>query len=1137
MEWQKWDDYLTGVDGHVRARLKGVCLVSEARIPAKTSITALRGHVVMRNKMSAHGRAGFLYRHRLSLVVGVVGVARDLYEQGGLWPYIDHALMAQGHAKGLDEATRDDYRHTFIDTLCEFGLPTVGDGYELVDSAAMHAGIPTYCLDDWFNLTDRARRHVGDEPAEMTAWARASSTRPVMADIDKPIKTMLVHGPEFAADLFERAAELMDHLTAHYSTSELKSIGQAQIEDFAESGHSVLDEAQVIGLEPRWVVRAASNLSRDHRSSPRACSGKSPLATSPSLWLDFADGELQLTLPAIPDVQQPVHWEILVGNRRRSVVANLDTSGAFVSSEEITLPITSPIRVLTISTAGLPKEIPLWATGSPVAFFTQSGAHRPVSAGVITPGTYWALVPTGASFTSDGESIVIARDDAPVGWAGWDLAQVALRPGRRVEIGHEEGTFSLRVRGGESPQLLVPPPVEGARSFGMPVLAARPKVRIPDSSGTWRIAATRKGSDQPVWVHSVDQPGDYEVLAGIFGQAGTFEVTVRGPLGRGVKETFSLIDGLTITAMPVHRHLDAQGRLVPVTAAGGASVGVKLIPPAWNLGSQDTIKTVKVIARSGEHYSFVHRPSATLVGSADHQGIIRWAPRPARIDSATLSQSPDLLVRAPSATPPAVSAMAGGFVVQQLSCKHQLTAWRYRLGELAGAFEENGPLRLFLPDGQPVASVSARPTFRGTRLSAEGGAIELMEWSGQASEMEAWVWLEKAVWRAPALLPLQPGGKASLPDSHRGAGPLLLHVRPCDPWVPQDDPRLPVPFFRVDAPGCALYSPAEDAVVRVANGEPDAQLIPACASLLVDMWLGGRAALRHFDNGAPARLRAASVPIACELVNEAARRDLDRKETARVLVNSGVIHCLIEPDVVSARNLWETAPWMAGTMGMQWLLQEDEAMAEIMRRAALREFGDCLVEVLESGNDPYRSVGRFDAASVAFEAMPSDQAGALLEALGITPQAMLDRDSRADRIRRISQLRDNPDFTCIPTCKRLVFESEAALHRSGLGALVAEIRVLHPSNGSSKHHWLPPFARAAALIVRLGARGEPRVGRVSAAVFDALALLAEADPNLVLAELTRAEALLTALDHAETTRHSGGVAASTSRGNDQEVCP
>lgn len=1114
--WPKWDDYLTDVDARVKEGLSGVSLVSEAGLPAKTTLLALRLHVVMREKLPTDARTRFLYRHRLSLVAGIVGVARDLYEQGGLWPYIDHALMARGHAKGLDESTRNDYRRAFVEALREFGLPTVGDGYELVDTAAMHAGIPTYCLDDWFNLTDRARRHVGDDPSEMTVWARANSSRAVMGDIDKPIKRMLTFGPEFAADLFERAAELMDHLGGSYSVRELQEIGRTHIDEFSESGHPLLDQARSIGLEPRWAVRAAANLSTARRSGPRATPGKTPATSRPSVRLDFFSGELELTLPSVPDVQEPVHWDVLIGDRRRSVVASLDWSGAFISSEEVALPITNPIQVVTVSSAGRPLEIPLWATGAPAAFFTQSGTHRPVPAGVITPGSYWALVPSGASFTAAGESLVIARDDAPLGWSGWDLAQVDLKPGQSVEVQHPEASFLLRVRGGESPQLRFPPDVAGARAFGMALLAERPAVRIPESSGTWRISVTRRGSDEPSWVRTVEEPGDYALLDGDVGHAGTFEVSVRGPLGHGMKETFALVDGLAIEATPGHRALDPQGRLAPVTAAGRAAAGISLTPSAWSLPPEQSSRVIKVVADSGERYSFVHRPSATWIGSADAHGVIRWAPRPARVDSSTLSQSPELLVRTPSAALPVVSVVAGGRVIQLLSPKRQLTAWSYRLGELAGSFEEHGALRLFLPDGQPVASVSPRPTFRGATLSEDADAIELTEWSGQASEMEAWVWLEQALWRQPLLLGVHPGGRVLLPETLRHSGPLLLHVRACDPWVPQDDPRLPVPILRIDAPGEVEYTAAEDAVVRTAAGDQQGQLTPASAPVLVDLWLGGHATLRNLPYGASARLRIACERIAEDVIVEAGRRDLDRRETARVLVASGAIQRLIDPPIDRAQSLWDDAPWIAAALGTGWLLGADEVASEGMRSAAVREFGSSLIEILEDGRDPHGGVGRFDASTDIFESMPSDQARELLAALGIVPKAMLDKDSRADRIRRISQARSQPEFSWIPDCKHPLMASEAALEAMGQDLALSDIRALHPHSGRSKHHWLPPFARAAAMTARLAARGLPGAIQASAGNLEALAQLAEADPDLVLAELARADALIAALDQAGT---------------------
>ena len=1121
---------LLAVERRVRAYISRVSLVAEAlaeaHISTKEARQSLWLHVMAHRHWKYQAGRRFNEDYPLSLVVGLVDIAQRLYVSGALWPYVNEELKAIGLRNDLDQMTQKAFREVFTDTLRRHGLRTVGEGNELVDTAAMHAGIPSACLPDWFELTRRARLHVGDGPAAMTDWALRNRNRPSMMDIAQPVKRMLEAGPEFAEDLFERASELVDYMLADYRPRELNEIAELEPGDATE--HAAVEMAEAVGLTPRWAVMAARYLSAQ-RAVRHGVRTTPPVQNAqPQAFLDFAEGRVALRLPAILGVQGPVHWQVSMGTETIDATADVDTSGAQLASQPVSLPIHRPLPSVGILSGQHRLEVTLWPAGGLAAFFDPSGRLSSQTGGVMASGPKWVLMPQDARLEVAGSTREPqAFDDPPSGWFGWSLRRYDLRPHEEVAVIRGSDRHDIRVRGGESPVFLPAEPVLGARHFGWPIMAARPRVQLPADSGTWRLTVTRKGSDHPLWDREVTGGQVVTPLEGLDALTGVFQLRVRGPLGRGITEQFSLVDGLQFICQPPARTLGADGKLNATSVRSGAAVGVNVEPSTAGIAQEDNYADFTATSANGAPFSVRYYAPATLVALPDVQGIPRWGPRPVRIDPADLDVLQSLHLRLP--TPhgePALHAVHAGAIVQTLQPQRSLGALRYSLTALTDTARTNPELRLILEDQQQIGLIKARPNIAAMAVSPDGEFMEFSVTAGSLDELEIWCWLAEAPWRAPILL--QPDQDcAVLPETHRNAGPLQVHERPADPWLPQDPPMPQVPKTLVPAPGSPDFSAQEQRVVAIAAGDTSVRLHMADADVALDA-LNSRPWLKHSNPpDAAKRLTHAmsGIDSAMLLALAARSKPLDHKErdlvqthlyyraptlspsqTAELRGNSTTLAAVFTVPRVRHVQPGETASHDGTAQAVEnWLAE------------AAREFGEDYLTMLDGGVDPYPSDGRFGINALKLEQRPPELMRLAIDSLRLVPRGLLDSDTR--RLRSIELLRRfrGPEAVALPRLEKHINVLHSLVGASPAAQLWEGVEQLRPDSDIRPHHWAPPFARAAALLARALPRwdGHPEF---PTSIHSAVANVAYAAPLLFLSELIRAEALLTHLEVAADSR-------------------
>jgi hypothetical protein len=163
--------------------LRGVSLVAEAEIREdhRTQAASALGVLYGQEKAVGAGAVPFLVNWPACLVASMTGVAVASYAQGTYWPAL---WKAAGYVGNLND--QHIWGEAFAESLQRLGLPTFSDSsLRYVGPILMHAGIPAYCLGDFFRLlVDRRRQDPGLDADSLLAWATAPRP-PVAASIPR----------------------------------------------------------------------------------------------------------------------------------------------------------------------------------------------------------------------------------------------------------------------------------------------------------------------------------------------------------------------------------------------------------------------------------------------------------------------------------------------------------------------------------------------------------------------------------------------------------------------------------------------------------------------------------------------------------------------------------------------------------------------------------------------------------------------------------------------------------------------------------------------------------------------------------------------------------------------------------------
>ena len=178
-----------------------------------------------------------------------------------------------------------------------------------------------------------------------------------------------------------------------------------------------------------------------------------------------------------------------------------------------------------------------------------------------------------------GELHTITGTAAPFGWEGWLLQLASLEKVRSLAL---QGCPTHVVQGYTRPRLLLGEPLPGVTTpYGSPVYATAPQLWLPDTPGAaicWHADIRPAAGGASLVSAEIGQAGTADIWDGVTRPIlGAFDITVRGPLGRGMRRTIFIAEGVSVSYRPYIRAVTVNG-LEPGNSELQAPIGATVKP-------------------------------------------------------------------------------------------------------------------------------------------------------------------------------------------------------------------------------------------------------------------------------------------------------------------------------------------------------------------------------------------------------------------------------------------------------------------------------------------------------------------------------------------------------------------------------
>lgn len=511
------------LEENLATRLRNCRLVFE--ILDDATIEETLGVVAWLSRQSPDPVSLLAARYRAVLSAYLVSEAIEKYEGGTFWPHLSLPTK-QADQTALGTA--------FIEALGSFGLDTFEflsvQGLKYVTPILAHAGIPRYCVGDFFHrlLIPQLRRGFGASAGELLAAWRARQT--AFVGIDVPVKRFVLYGGSPAVDLVDRCIDLI-----------------------AEAAGGSLVRPADFGL-PRHMVEG---LKFDPGETEQAQKLRFRAVPLPHVRIDPWDplGPV-LELPPLPrDLEEP-SWLVEDGTAARSV------TGSKVQGHLHRLgPARSWAAELRSARGTLRTSVFERLPETGVATFDPETGLLARDPRVVPWVSAWFLVPTDTSLRFlDGERHEleprVTELPPPAGlWNGhsfgeYDLTRVAsIEAQRTTKAGPRIETLRVVPRD-ETRAILEGPFVEGVTTEdGLPVYAQLPRVVFPGDAvpaPAWKLQIRYGGKAVDTTAAEAGYPrADLHGWIGDIAVA-RIQIRVTGPIGSDLRAEFAVVSGLRV---------------------------------------------------------------------------------------------------------------------------------------------------------------------------------------------------------------------------------------------------------------------------------------------------------------------------------------------------------------------------------------------------------------------------------------------------------------------------------------------------------------------------------------------------------------------------------------------------------------
>ena len=723
-----------------------------------------------------------------------------------------------------------------------------------------------------------------------------------------------------------------------------------------------------------------------------------------------------------------------------------------------------------------------------------------------------------------GQAGQIVEPAVPFGWDGWRLRLVSLENVQTVGLqGGRPHPIEVQAR----PRLLLGDPLPGvATPFGSPVYSVPPRLQLPENAGAdirWYAEIRRAGGGTPLVGRALDPADESDIWEGIPRPVlGAFEVTVRGPLGRGMRRTIVVAEGLSVSYQPQVRLLTGIG-LAKGKASLSAAIGATASPASLRFEPAQRTQPVEYRTATESEPLVITPPHVALL--CPGAGVAAWTTTVLHLETETFADAGRLLVRVPASSEGSQAAQPNqlelavhvrGQQVQTIPASGQQQAGLagFELARAADTIAAVGRAELTVNVGgaiMPVAYVRPRRLASGVDLAGDKLVLHDV---ATVDGLTAGVYLVYAPWRPPVELTVSADGTAVLPTELRDAGPLRVLLRVDDPWTVSTWPAWPGSgAYDCPAPGVpASDDEEEENLSRFVAGEDE---LPELANHLGWLWRLADLAVHLVPAGTRADLAACCGDELCRQPRAAllalADEELSQAEAVYALIATGLAATpseqapLTPGELRTLKRLWAGLP-AAAAIATCDLFENNDVTDE-----AAAQCGDSLTAILQKHQDPHAAVGRFGPDAERMALLPPEQVESLWQAAAVVPQAMLDADTRATAARRMFDTRNTPPMRAAAVVARNVYRvAEQLISQTRYPDLAEAITARQPAQGKGGWLALPAMSITMALLARLGARGNSNCAMLEREYRRKWANLALCAPELVAVDLVLAEALVVA---------------------------
>lgn len=1102
-------DFLASAEELWRPRLESAGLVIEVLPPSEQTHKAARAFgLLYRGDVGRGYRA--LHKHPAALAMALTGVATSVYEGGTFWPGFWATCDYEG-----SQTDQVDWGEAFLKALRALGLPDFpGLPKRYLGPLLLHAGIPTYCLQDYFHVLDVGIRRVGADAASLVQWVlpRLDTTFP---NVDVPVRRFIQYGGEYAVDFIDQSIDALLVL--------------------AEDPDGIVT-AQI----PERVVDAARSFLEQDRSRGRAIrNGGTRAKPRITVALDPYAGEVQLRLPALDSFDTQVVWQVIADGETDHVRPPVASGGRSASILASSWRINRPVRAVSVSANGLKDafDLAIVHEADPFLCFQESGELLPAHM-ALPPEPVWVLyaLPRGEAVPAFADRI-LREELPPLGWSGWALALVDLAGLHDVRLTDRSPAHPVRTQSRAS--VTTGEEVGWLTMQRLPVQAQRPTLHLPDNiTARWRLQVFDLDAGLEVSSAFVESHAEYHDAIDPFdGLAapvlGRFRISLKGPFGRGVQRDIAMAEGLRVNPAQPWRSLSRNG-LAELRVTLGAE-GLAVEPEALEF-ARDQVQRHITLRSDRTVVDAEASPPAMAVATIRAGLATRWVHGACRVHLED-SGSTELLVRIrPGSPPPDLEVMEGERRIQSISAGGRGTSGyaSYALSSLADTLRAHPVCDLFVRvDSESIRIGRIEPKRIAVGATATDDALSLTGFTGGAVEVRAWSLA--APWIPAASLWVDEVGACPIPSELRGLGSLVVSWKRSDPWVPNDWEWMPAAgestVVRIDADTAALPAGAAG-LLGLEPASPLSEVRQAWALLALASrfpgeysWDSVRTAIAVLrEHPTSAMLALAEVPSSASHRLTLLIRSGALWSTGRAATEFGHAEPSETDALTVAAPAWNSIALLRAEhvigplLVLPWVVAAaPSGEVEEVWRTLKEVYGAELVSVLRGLGDPAVRGGSFAVAKWLAE-QDDDEQARIIAGLRLVPRAVLDLDSRSRGAVELFQRRHETALVAAGRDGRERLKTQAAILRDQHWD--AALALLQARAGADdRGGWLSLSAQSAgfALLARLAARGDDHAQMHMDAHMRHWLALAEAAPTLVTADVVLAEAMALAAFSAPTT--------------------